>query len=278
MILAAYVTTCFVIGGTSAIYLLRNRHREAALLQLKVAIVFAATAVPLQILAGDLQGLNVLKHQPIKIAALEGHWETQRGAPLILWAVPDETTESNSQTLEIPLLGSVLLTHDRNGEVQGLKSVPRDQRPPVKPVFYAFRVMLAVGFGMLGVVGWSVLQWRRGVENSKWLLRAWMLFTPAGFVAVLVGWYTAEIGRQPYVIYGLMRTSEAATAIDANSVLTSFLVFGVVYLFVFTAGTWYLLKLLRAGPQPATAEQLSLTAATAARPLSIVHARAQANK
>jgi cytochrome bd ubiquinol oxidase subunit I len=278
MVLAAYITTCFVIGGISAVYLLRGRHREEALLQLKLAIVFAAIAVPLQVLAGDLHGLNVLKHQPAKIAALEGHWETHRGAPLILWAIPDEASESNAQTIEIPHIGSLVLTHEWNGEIRGLKSFPRDERPPVKPVFYGFRVMVAIGFSLLGLVAWSAVQWRRAVlEKSKWLLRAWMLMTPAGFIAVLAGWYTAEIGRQPYVVFGLLRTSEAATAIDAGSVLTSLLVFGCVYLFVFSAGIWYLLKILRRGPQPATAEQL-LRSGKASHPISAVGDRFEATE
>jgi cytochrome d ubiquinol oxidase subunit I len=269
MTLAAFITTCFVIGGVSAVYLLRNRHREAALLQLKLAIVFAAIAVPMQIFAGDLHGLNVREHQPAKLAAMEGHWETHRGAPLILWAVPDDATEMNRQQIEIPKLGSLILTHEWDGEVKGLKEFPREERPPVAPVFYAFRVMVAIGFAMLALVAWSIVQWRRGALHSKYLLRAWMIMTPMGFIAVLAGWYTTEIGRQPYIIYGLMRTSEAASAVSATSVLTSLLVFGAVYLFVFTAGVWYLLKLLRKGPQPVDAEQLHPNFRSAAHPMSL---------
>ena len=278
MTLAAFITTCFVIGGVGATYLLRNVHREAALLQLKLAVVFAAIAVPLQIFAGDLHGLSVREHQPVKLAAMEGHWETHRGAPLILWAVPNSATESNSQVIEIPKLGSLILTHEWNGEVLGLKSFSRDERPPVAPVFYAFRAMVAIGFAMLGLVGWSLLRWRRGLQNSKWLLRTWMLLTPAGFAAVLAGWYTAEIGRQPYVVYGLMRTADAVTAIDANSVLTSLFVFGTVYLFVFTAGTWYLFKLLRKGPQPVDASQLHPSMGTAVHPMSAADEKFEALK
>jgi cytochrome d ubiquinol oxidase subunit I len=270
MTLAAFITTCFVIGGVSAVYLLRNRHREAALLQLKLAIVFASIAVPLQIFAGDLHGLNVREHQPIKLAAMEGHWETHRGAPLILWAVPDEVNETNRQQLAIPKLGSLILTHEWDGEVQGLKDFPREERPPVAPVFYAFRVMVVIGLSMLALVFWSLVQWRRGrILQSKALLRAWMMMAPTGFIAVLAGWYTTEIGRQPYIIYGLLRTTDAASAVDSTSVLTSLLVFSCVYLFVFSAGIWYLFKLLRKGPQPADASQLHPEFKSASHPMSL---------
>jgi cytochrome d ubiquinol oxidase subunit I len=269
MTLAAFITTCFVIGGVSAIYLLRNRHKEAALLQLKLAIVFGAIAVPLQIFAGDLHGLNVREHQPAKLAAMEGHWETHRGAPLILWAVPDELSESNKQQIEVPRLGSLILTHEWNGEVRGLKSFPREERPPVAPVFYAFRVMVGIGFCMLAVIAVSLWQWRRNALHSKLILRAWMAMTPAGFIAVLAGWYTTEIGRQPYIIYGLLKTADAGSAVSSASVLTSLLVFGCVYLFVFASGIWYLLKLLRKGPQPADASQLNPEFKSASHPISV---------
>jgi len=278
MTLAAFLTTCFVIGGVSAVYLLRNRHKEGALVQLKLAIVFGAIVVPLQIFAGDLHGLNVREHQPAKLAAMEGHWETQRGAPLILWAIPDKESETNRQQIEVPRLGSLILTHEWDGEVRGLKDFPRESRPPVAPVFFAFRVMVGIGLAMLAVVAWSIVQWRRGRLHSQFLLRAWMTMTPMGFVAVLAGWYVTEIGRQPYIIYGLIRTSEAASAVDATSVLTSLLVFGMVYLFVFTAGVWYLLKLLRKGPQPVDAEQLLPQLQSAAHPMSFAQETFEALK
>jgi cytochrome bd ubiquinol oxidase subunit I len=161
----------------------------------------------------------------------------------------------------VPKLGSLILTHELDGEVKGLKEVAPELRPPVAPVFFGFRVMVGIGVSMLTLVAWSALQWRRKrLFESKWTLRAWMLMTPAGFVAVLAGWYTTEIGRQPYVVYGLLRTSQAATAIDAGSVLTS--------LFVFIAGTYYLLKLLRRGPLPVE-EALLHPDKTAQRPLSV---------
>jgi cytochrome d ubiquinol oxidase subunit I len=270
MTLAAFITTCFVIGGVSAIYLLKDRHREGATLMLKLAIGFAAITVPLQILVGDLHGLKVHEHQPVKLAAIEGHWETQRGAPLILFAWPDEEQEKNHYEVSVPKLGSLIITHDLDGEIAGLKSVPPEERPPVAPVFFAFRVMVGIGTLMLALVIWSAVSWRRGtLTQSKGLLRAWMCMAPAGFVAVLAGWYTTEIGRQPYVIYGLMRTSEAASAVSAASVATSLVAFGTVYLFIFIAGTYYLFKLLRKGPQPVEPPMLHPEDKTPSRPLSV---------
>jgi cytochrome d ubiquinol oxidase subunit I len=269
MMLAAFLTTCFVIGGVSAIYLLRNRHREGAQLMLKLAVGFAAITVPLQILVGDMHGLKVREHQPVKLAAIEGHWETHRGAPLILFAWPDQEAATNRYEVSVPKLGSLILTHELNGEVVGLKEVPAADRPPVAPVFFAFRVMVGIGVLMLTVVIWSAVLWRRGtLFDSKLLLRAWMLMTPVGFIAVLAGWYTTEIGRQPYVVYGLMRTSEASSAISAASVTTSLLAFGTIYLFVFIAGSYYLLKMLRKGPQPVAEALLHPEEKTPARPMS----------
>jgi cytochrome d ubiquinol oxidase subunit I len=270
MVLAAYITTCFVIGGVSAAYLLRGRHVQGATLMLKLAVAFAAIAVPLQIVVGDLHGLAVHKYQPVKLAAIEGHWETKRGVPLLLFAWPDEAAERNEYEVAIPKLGSLIITHDLNGEIAGLKEVPRSERPPVAPVFFAFRVMVGVGVLMLLAVIVSLVAWRRGrLATSRSLLRAWMLLTPSGFIAVLAGWYTTEIGRQPYVIYGLMRTAEAHSAVGVASVATSLIVFATVYLFIFAAGTYYLLKLLRKGPQPVAEDMRHPQDKRPARPLSV---------
>jgi cytochrome bd ubiquinol oxidase subunit I len=276
MVLAAFITTCFVVGGVSAIYLLKNRHRESAAVMLKLAVVFAAITVPLQILVGDLHGLAVHEHQPVKLAAIEGHWDTHRGAPLILFAWPDEASESNKYEVSVPKLGSLVITHTLDGEIRGLKEVPPDQRPPVAPVFFAFRVMVGIGILMLITTAWSAIQWRTGrLLQSKALLRLWMIMSPAGFIAVLAGWYTTEIGRQPYVIYGIMRTHEAASAIGAASVITSLVAFGTVYLFVFIAGSYYLLKLLRQGPQPPEEHLRHPEDKTPSRPMSVPEDRVE---
>lgn len=240
------------------------------MLMLKLATAFAAITVPLQIFVGDLHGLIVHEHQPVKLAAMEGHWETRRGAPLLLFAVPDEANETNRYAVGIPKLGSLIVTHDLDGEIRGLKEVPPEERPPVAPVFYGFRVMVGIGILMLITAFWSLLRWRGDrLAKSRALLRTWACMSPAGFIAVLAGWYTTEIGRQPYVIYGLMRTSEAATAIDAASVKASLIAFATVYLFVFVAGSYYLLKLLRKGPQPVADELRHPEDKRPARPLSV---------
>ena len=280
MVLAAFITTCFVIGGVSAGYLRRGVHVEAGKRMLKLAIVFAAITVPLQIFVGDLHGLNVGKHQPTKLAAIEAHWQSEgagRGVPLVLFAVPNEQAERNDYEIAIPRAGSVLLTHSLDGEIQPLKAVPASERPPVKPVFYAFRVMVGLGVAMLALVIASLLAWRRGAlfdtgsRLGRGVLNGWRALTLAGFVAILAGWYVVEIGRQPYVIYGLLRTADAVTpTLAAGTVLASLIVFAAVYATVFGAGIWYLLKLVRKGPQPhEPAPQTGRGEKTPARPLSV---------
>lgn len=278
MVLAAFITTCFVIGGVSAGYLRRGVHVEAARRMLKAAVIFAAITVPAQVFVGDLHGLNAREHQPIKVAAMEAHWEAKpmgEGVPLVLFAVPNEKAERNDYEVAIPKLGSLILTHTWDGEVQPLKSVPPEERPPVKPVFYAFRVMVGLGVAMLLLVLASLWAWRRrqlydGSGFGRWVLNGWRAMTLSGFVAILAGWYVVEIGRQPYVIYGLLRTADAVSAIDAASVMTSLIVFAVVYLTVFGAGIGYLLKLIRKGPHPhEPAPRPGQGEKTPARPLSV---------
>jgi len=275
MVLAAFITTCFVIGGVSAWYLRRGVHVEAGKRMLKLAVAFAAIAVPAQIFVGDQHGLNALEHQPIKVAAMEAHWRSERageGVPLVLFAIPNEKEERNDYEVAIPKIGSLILTHTLDGEIQPLTAVPASERPPVKPVFFAFRVMVGLGVAMLLLTLASLWAWRRQrLFESKWLLRSWNAMLPAGFIALLSGWYVVEIGRQPYVVYGLLRTADAVTpTIGAGSVLASLLVFAGVYVTVFGAGIWYLFKLVRKGPQPQeAAPQREHGEKTPARPLSV---------
>jgi cytochrome d ubiquinol oxidase subunit I len=217
------------------------------------AMAFAAIAVPLQILAGDLRGLNVGEHQPVKLAAMEAHWHDAapgEGTPLVLFAVPDGQAERNDYEVAVPRLGGLILKHDWNGTIAPLTAVPRSERPPVAPVFYAFRVMVGLGLAMLALVLAGLVLWRRGrVFETRWYLRAWVVLAPAGFVAVLAGWYTAEIGRQPWLIHGLFRTVDGFSGnVAAGSVLASLVTFAVVYAILFGFGTWYLLKMMRRGP------------------------------
>lgn len=280
MVLAAFITTCFVIGGVSAWYLRRGVHEAAGRRMLKLAVAFAAIAVPLQILAGDLHGLNVGEHQPVKLAAIEAHWHAEapgEGVPLVLFALPDQDGERNNYEIAIPRLGSVVLTHSWDGEIQPLTAVPRDERPPVAPVFWAFRVMVGLGILMLLLTLASLWAWWRGWlfeskrRMSGWLLQGWRLLSPSGFIALLAGWYVVEIGRQPYVVYGLLRTSEAVSPnITAAAVLGSLITYAVAYAIIFGAGIWYLLKMIRRGPLPQEpSPEHESGGKTAARPLSV---------
>ena len=172
--------------------------------------------------------------------------------PLVLFALPNQAKERNDYEVAIPRLGSVVLTHSWDGEILPLKAVPASERPPVAPVFWAFRIMVGLGTLMLLLTMWSLWAWRRGrLFESRWLLDGWRLLSPAGFVALLCGWYVVEIGRQPYVIYGLLRTSEAVSPnIQAAAVMFSLVIFAIAYAVIFGAGIWYLLGLVRKGPQP----------------------------
>ena len=256
MVMACYLTTAFAVAGMSAWMILRARGEppekiEGARRSLSMALWFAAIFAPVQIVLGDLHGLNVLKEQPTKLAAIEANWTRRAAAPLVLFAWPDEKAEENRYELAIPKLGSYILTHDFSGVVPGLKDVPPNLRPPVWPVFFSFRIMVAIGFAMLGLGLWSLwLRWRGGLFENRWFLYAAMLMTPSGFGAVLFGWFTAEIGRQPFVVYGLLRTADAVSPVTRGAVLGSLITFVVVYAFIFGFGSYYLAKLLRKGPEP----------------------------
>lgn len=274
MVLAAFITTCFVIGGVSAWYLRRGVHVDAGKRMLVHAVAFAAIAVPVQIFAGDLHGLNVREHQPVKLAAMEAHWHSEgegKGVPLVVFAVPNEREERNDYEIAIPRLGSLILTHTLHGDIQPLTAVPRSERPPVKPVFYAFRVMVGLGMLMLLLAFASLWAWKRKtLFESKWLLDGWRWLSPAGFVALLAGWYVVEIGRQPYTVYGVLRTADSVSPnIQAAAVLSSLIVYAAVYFFIFGFGIWYLRKLLTIGPVKQPPKHLDGGGKTPARPLSL---------
>jgi cytochrome d ubiquinol oxidase subunit I len=258
MVLGCYLTTAFAVAGMSAWMLLRHPHDapEAKLAgsrrSLSMALWFATIFVPVQIIIGDLHGLGVLKYQPTKLAAIEGNWDRMSNMPLRLFAIPDEAAETNHYEIGIPKIGSWVLTHAFDGVVPGLKEVPPDERPPVWPVFFSFRIMVGIGFAMLGIGLWSLyLRWKGTLFTNRTFLTAAMIMTPSGFGAVLFGWFTAEIGRQPWVVYGHLRTADAVSPIAAGAVTASLLTFIVVYAFVFGFGSYYLAKLLRRGPDPA---------------------------
>jgi cytochrome d ubiquinol oxidase subunit I len=251
MVLAAYLTTAFVVGAVSAFHLLRDRTDPESRRAFSMAMWMALLVTPIQIAAGDLHGLNTLEHQPVKVAAMEGHFRAEGdNQPLILFGWPDVDEAEMKYAIEVPYLGSLILKHDLTSQIQGLTEFPRSEWPPVPIVFWSFRVMVALGFAMLGIGLWSAwARWRGRLFDAPWLHRAAVVMGPAGFVAVLAGWITTEVGRQPYTVYGLLRTSESLSAVDAPAVGASLMAFIVVYFFIFGAGTFYILRMM--GKRPA---------------------------
>ena len=251
MVLAAFMATALVVGGSAAWHLLRGRDQPALRTMLSMALWMLLAVAPLQALVGDMHGLNTLKHQPAKLAAIEGHWENHAGdgVPLILFGWPDMQAETTHWKVEIPNGASLLLTHSWDGHIPALKDFPREDRPNSTIVFWTFRVMVGIGSLtiLLALVG---LLLRRGerLYRNRTFLRAMLLMGPAGLVAILAGWFTTEIGRQPWIIYGLMRTADAASPVSAAQLGIGLAVFVVVYCLVFGAGTGYLLKIIAKGP------------------------------
>ncbi|OEE43004.1 cytochrome ubiquinol oxidase subunit I [Vibrio anguillarum] len=228
MLLASLLTASFVIAGISAYQFLRNSQLEAAKVGLRVGIIIAAIAIPIQIFVGDLHGLNTLKHQPAKIAAMEGVWDTEQGAPLLLFAWPDEATRSNHFELGIPKLASLILTHDLDGDIVGLNQFAPDH-PPVKPLFFGFRIMVGIGVLMLLVSWFGAWCLIRKKTLPKFYLYTVVVMTFSGWVATLAGWYVTEIGRQPWLVSGVLRTSDAVTAIGSGSVVLSLAMYLTIY-------------------------------------------------
>lgn len=228
MMVASGLTAAFLMAGLSAYRLLKGDHKPAPHLTLKTAVYAAALLIPVQIVLGDFHGLNTLKHQPAKVAAMEGLWETTEGAPLVLFGLPDEDQQRNHYALEIPGGASFILTHDWQGEVKGLNEFS-DEHPPVAPVFWGFRIMVGLGVLMLAVA-WvsSGYLWRRGALPD-WLLKVLVGMTFAGWVATLAGWYVTEIGRQPYLVNGVLTTADAVTRVPSGNVATSLAIYLTLY-------------------------------------------------
>lgn len=227
-LLASGLTASFLIAGISAYRLLKGDPKPGPRLALKTGITLAAILIPIQIMVGDLHGLNSLEHQPAKIAAIEGVWQTERGAPLLLFAMPDENSRKNHFELGIPKLASLILTHDADGEIVGLDQFI-GEHPPVKPLFWGFRIMVATGMLMLLVSWWGTWQIRFRQTLSPRMLRVLVAMTFSGWIATLAGWYVTEIGRQPYLVSGILRTSEAVTTTPAHNVAFSLAMYLSVY-------------------------------------------------
>jgi cytochrome d ubiquinol oxidase subunit I len=253
MVFAAYLATAFVVGAAGAYHLLKGRSSATVRTMFSMALWVVAIVAPLQLVAGDQHGLNTLEHQPAKVAAMEGHFEAeQSGAPLILFGLPDMAAGETRYAVKIPKLGSLILTHDPDGTVKGLKSWPREEWPRVPIVFWSFRVMVGLGLVMIGVGLFSLwLRWRGRLFDTPLFARLVLVMGPSGLVALLAGWFVTETGRQPYTVYGLLRTADSASPIGAPGVAGSLIAFVAVYLLVFGMGVLYMIRLLATEPEAA---------------------------
>jgi cytochrome bd ubiquinol oxidase subunit I len=253
MFTAAYLTTSLVVAAVGARYLLAGRFVEESKTMLRMGIGMVALLAPLQLVIGDAHGLNTAKHQPVKVAAMEAHWDGSKPADLVLFAWPNEKEERNDFEISIPNIASFIITHEMNGLFKGLKDFAPQDRPPVKPVFFAFRVMVGLGMLMIaaGLVG-AFLWWRGLLFNARWYLWPLSLAWPAGFIAILAGWWVTETGRQPWLVYGVLRTADAASPVSAGAVLTTLIAFVLVYSVVFSMGIYYINRLIEKGPTGAS--------------------------
>lgn len=250
MVNAAFLTTGFVVLAVGARYVLGGRFVEEGRTSVRMAIALLSVLAPLQLIIGDQHGLNTLEHQPIKVAAMEGHWDGSKPGDFAIFAWPDEKTETNKYEISIPRGSSLILKHDPNGLFPGLTSVPPDQRPPVVTVFFAFRIMLAIGFFMIGAALFgALLWWRRTLFDTRWFLHILAQSWWIGFVAVISGWVVTESGRQPWLVYGILRTADATSPVPSASILSTLVLFVLCYGVVFTAGIYYINRLIAQGPR-----------------------------
>ena len=257
MLIASGLTVAFLLAGLSAYRWLRGDRGASVKATLRTGLYVAAALIPMQIVVGDLHGLNTLKYQPAKLAAMEGIWETQKGAPAVLFALPDKATQTNKYEIAIPKLASLYLTHDINGEVKGIKAFG-DKHPPVAPVFFAFRIMVGVGLLMLAVSWLGVWQVRRSNKSiglpQPWLMRVLVAMTFAGWVALVAGWYVTEIGRQPWLVYGVLTTAQAASQVPAGHILVTLVMYLSLYAMLLAAYVSVVFYLARkagvADPEP----------------------------
>lgn len=250
MVLAAFLTTAFVVAAVAGWHLLKNNEHEPSRRMFSMAMWMAIVVTPLQIVAGDFHGLNTLEYQPTKVMAMEGHYDSYpEGAPLILFGIPNPAEKRIDYAIQIPKLSSLILKHDLNAPLDGLDTVADENEPPVAIVFWSFRIMISIGFAMLGVGVWALVRrLKQKLYDDKWLLRATIAMGPTGFIAVLAGWITTEVGRQPYTVYGILRTSDSLAPVAAPAVAASLIAFIIVYFFVFGAGTFYILRMMSKMP------------------------------
>ncbi|HMJ41530.1 MAG TPA: cytochrome ubiquinol oxidase subunit I [Pseudolabrys sp.] len=250
MLNAAYLTTAFVVLAVGARYLIAGKHVEQGRTMLRMAIGLTVILAPLQLIIGDQHGLNTLAHQPIKVAAMEAHWDGSKPADFHIFAWPDEKAGTNHFELSIPKGASLILTHKMNGLFPGLLSVPENERPPVKTVFFAFRIMLGIGFFMIAAALFGAFLWWRGsLFETRWYLHIMAHSWWIGFVAVIAGWVVTESGRQPWLVHGLLRTADAISPVPGASIASTLFLFVVVYGIVFSFGIYYINRLIAQGPQ-----------------------------
>lgn len=251
MLLASYTTAAFVVAGISAWFLLKKEHVVFYQRSLALALIMAAIAAPLQVVVGDFRGQNVAAYQPAKLAAMEAHWDTntEGGADFVLFAIPDMENETNRLAVTVPNALSLLITHSLDGQVTGLKEFPREDRPNVLVTFFTFRVMVGIGFLFFFVMVWAAYLWWRGrLYDSPWFLKTLVVIHPLGFVATIMGWMTSEIGRQPWVVYNLMRTADGVSPIAAGNVVWSLSLFILFIGIIGCSYMFYTLKTLQRGP------------------------------
>jgi cytochrome bd ubiquinol oxidase subunit I len=253
--LAAFLSVAFVVGATGAWHMLKARRQgtiasEPVRMMFSMAMWMATIVAPLQVLAGDAHGLNTLEYQPAKLAAMEGDWNSERRAPELLFGIPNMKTEHTDYAVKVPLLGSLILTHSLDGKVPGMKDFPRDQRPPSPIIFFSFRIMVALAMLMVLMGVWSLWLRRNGtLFTSPLFHRAALCMAPAGFLALLCGWVTTEVGRQPWTVYGLLRTSDSVSPIMLPSMAVTMTAFVVVYVIVFGSGLGILVRMLGRAPE-----------------------------
>ncbi len=266
MVNAAYLTTAVVVLAVGARYLLADRYPEDSRTMLRMAVGMLLVSAPLQLVIGDLHGLNTLEHQPVKVAAMEGHWRGTDPGDLVLFAFPDEEAQTNRFEIAIPKLGALILTHDLDGTYPGLADFPREEWPPVANVFFTFRIMVAIGIFLIALAIWGgVLWWRGRLFESRSFLKVSAHSWPLGFIAILAGWFVTEQGRQPWLVQDLMLTADGASPVPGATVLGTLVLFVVIYGVVFSTGIYYMNRLIEAGPKDYAAEP---PAGVPSRPLS----------
>ncbi|MDO9384622.1 MAG: cytochrome ubiquinol oxidase subunit I [Hyphomicrobiaceae bacterium] len=254
MFTAAYLTTSLVVLAVGCRYLVKARFVEESKTMIRMGLGMVAVLAPLQAFIGDMHGLNTAQYQPVKVAAMEAHWDGSKPANLVLFAWPNETEERNDFEISAPIpgLASFIITHSADGLFKGLKDFRPEDRPPVKPVFFAFRTMVAIGLLMIGIglVG-AFLWWRKSLFDTRWYLSTVQYAWPLGFIAILSGWWVTETGRQPWVATGILRTADAVSPVTFGAVLTTLILFVLVYTAVFSMGIYYINRLIEKGPQGA---------------------------